>query len=192
MVLALTVYWLLPESYEIVNAEPRGETIVCFGDSLTAGVGAATEMDYPAQLARLIDERVVNAGVSGDTTAEALARLDRVIALSPRIVLVTLGGNDLKNGMSRDRAFGNLAVIVRRIQEEGALVVIGGLEIPFWGRGFADAYKELARETGSVLIPNVYRGIINSPELMSDRIHPNGKGYAIMAQHFHEAIKPYL
>lgn len=192
MVLVFAVYWLLPESHEIVNAEPRGETIVCFGDSLTAGVGAAAEMDYPAQLARLIDERVVNAGVSGDTTAEALARLDRVIALSPRIVLVTLGGNDLKNGMSRDRAFANLAVIVRRIQGEGALVVIGGLEIPFWGRGFGDAYKKLARETGSLLVPDVYRGIINSPELMSDRIHPNGKGYAIMAQHFHEAIKPYL
>jgi lysophospholipase L1-like esterase len=192
LLLAFGVYWFVPDSYEIKNAEPRGETIVCFGDSLTAGIGAAAGMDYPAQLARLIGREVVNAGVSGETTAGALARVERVIELSPRIVLITLGGNDLKNGVRRERAFANLAVIVRRFQAEGALVVIGGLDVPFWGRGFGDAYKKLARETGAVLVPNVLHEIINSPELMSDRIHPNGRGYGIMAQHFHKAVRPYL
>ncbi|MFO7606031.1 MAG: GDSL-type esterase/lipase family protein [Desulfurivibrionaceae bacterium] len=188
----LVTYWLLQDSYQIKNDEPRGEVIVSFGDSLTAGTGAGAGRDYPAQLARLIGEEIVNAGVPGDTTARALTRVDQIIELDPKIVMITLGGNDLKNGVSRELAFDNLAEIVHRFQEEGALVIIGGLDLPFWGRGFGDAYRELARETGAVLVPNVLGDIFGQPKLMSDRIHPNGRGYEVMARHFHKAIKPYL
>lgn len=189
---ALVAYWLMEDVPRIKNEEPRGEVIVSFGDSLTAGTGAGAGRDYPAQLSRLIGEEIVNAGVSGDTTARALARIDQVVELDPRIVMITLGGNDLKNGVSRELAFGNLAEIVHRFQEEGALVIIGGLDLPFWGRGFGAAYRELARETGAVLVPNVLGDIFGRPKLMSDRIHPNGRGYEVMAGHFHKAIKPYL
>ncbi len=189
---ALVTYWLLQDAPRIKNDEPRGELIVAFGDSLTAGTGAGAGRDYPAQLARLIGEEIVNAGVPGDTTARALARIDQLIELDPRIVMITLGGNDLKKGVSRELAFDNLAEIVQRLQEEGALVIIGGLDLPFWGRGFGDAYRELARETGAVLVPNVLGDIFGRPNLMSDRIHPNGRGYEVMAGHFHKAIKPYL
>ena len=88
----------------VKNARPTGESIICFGDSLTYGTGASQGMDYPSQLSRLIGRPVINAGIPGDTTATALARLDRdVLSLSPRIVLITLGGNDLKNRQFRDR-----------------------------------------------------------------------------------------
>jgi len=192
LLLTIISYWFIPSSYEIRNEKPRGLNIVCFGDSLTAGVGAADGMDYPAQLSRLIGEEVVNAGVPGDTTSEALARIGQVIELQPRIVLITLGGNDLKNGVSKTAAFKNLAEIVRRFQAIGALVVIGGIEVPFWGRGFGDAYKELARKTGSLQVPNVFEGIIANSALMSDQIHPNGQGYGIMSRHFYKVIKPYI
>jgi lysophospholipase L1-like esterase len=72
------------------------------------------------------------------------------------------------------------------------LVIIGGLDVPFWGRGFGDAYEELAEKTGSVLVANILQGIFGKPDLMSDRIHPNSDGYAVMAQYFYEALRPYL
>jgi lysophospholipase L1-like esterase len=107
-------------------------------------------------------------------------------------VLITLGGNDLKTRVSRDVAFGNLRQIVDRIHDAGALAVIGGIDIPFYGRGFDKAYKELAQETGAVLIENILEDIMGNRSLMSDPIHPNDAGYAVMAERFHRAIEPYL
>jgi lysophospholipase L1-like esterase len=170
-----------------------GQNIICFGDSLTYGTGAASGMDYPSQLSRLIDRQVINAGVPGNTTADGLDRLeDDVLSRSPRLVLITLGGNDLKNGVGKAEAFANLESIVRQIHDTGALAVIGGIDIPFYGKGFDDAYVELAEETGAVLIDNVYAGILGRRSLMSDPIHPNSDGYAIMAERFKEAITPFL
>lgn len=180
-------------SYPITNSKPSGENIICFGDSLTYGTGASSEMDYPSQLSRMIGKPIINAGVPGNTTSDALKRLENdVLSLSPRIVIITLGGNDLRNKISKDAAFSNLNKIVRLIQEKGALVIIGGVDIPFVGRGFGKAYQELAKETGSVLILNVFEGIMGKSDLMSDSIHPNDKGYTLMSQKFYNAIQPYL
>jgi lysophospholipase L1-like esterase len=166
------------------------QTIICFGDSLTYGTGAGEGMDYPSQLSKMIVRPVINAGVPGDTTARARQRLERdVLAKSPDIVLITLGGNDLKNGVAKDNAFVNLKIIVESIQNTGARVIIGGLKFPIRDRGFGRAYKELASETGAFLIPNILEGIIGNRDLMSDPIHPNEKGYKIMAQRFYEALQ---
>jgi len=177
----------------VKNPRPAGENIICFGDSLTYGTGASQGMDYPSQLSRLIGKPVINAGIPGDTTATALARLDRdVLDRSPRIVLITLGGNDLKNRQDRDRAFRNLKAIITSIQDHGALVIVGGLDVPIWGRGFQENYRKVCEETGAVLVPDVLKGLLGNPEKMSDAIHPNGAGYGIMAGYFYEAVKPYL
>ena len=186
------IYHFITPSSAIVNRTPSGGAIVCFGDSLTYGTGASKGMDYPTQLSRMIGLPVMNFGVPGDTTARALKRLDGVLDRQPRVVLITLGGNDLKNGISRQTAFDNLRAIIRSVQAEGALVIIGGIEIPFYGKGFGGAYRELAEETGSVLIPNVFDGIMGTRSLMSDPIHPNSQGYTVMAQHFYRALQPYL
>lgn len=186
------IHHFITPSSTIVNRVQSGGTTVCFGDSLTYGTGASKGMDYPAQLSRMIGLPVMNAGVPGDTTAMALNRLDGVLETQPWVVLITLGGNDLKNGISRQTAFGNLRAIIRSIQAEGAMVIIGGIDIPLFGKGFGDAYRELADETGSVLIPNVLDGIMGTPNLMSDPIHPNSQGYTVMAQHFFRALQPYL
>lgn len=188
----LAVQWL-NSGPEIRNANPAGGPVVCFGDSLTYGTGAGDGQPYPDRLAETLGEPVINAGVPGDTTARALARLeDDVLIHEPRAVFITLGGNDLKNGLSRDAAFRNLKIIITEIQERGALVVLGGVNVPFWGRGFGEGYRELAEETGSVLIPNVLDGLMGKSHLMSDTIHPNAAGYAIMAEKFYEAAEPYL
>jgi len=186
------LYSLTPDSNEIRNSSPQGKAIVCFGDSLTFGTGARSGMDYPSQLSLMIGLPVINEGVPGDTTAMALNRLDDLLEHQPSIVLLTLGGNDLKNGISREEAFRNLELIINRIQDVGALVVLGGLEIRFHGRGFGKAYEELGKEAGAVLVPDVLLDIIENRNLMSDVIHPNREGYTIMAQHFFKALQPYL
>ena len=167
------------------------DTIICFGDSLTFGTGAVPGMDYPSQLSKMILKPVINAGAPGDTTASALTRLQRdVLSRSPDMVLITLGGNDLKNGVAKDIAFKNLKRIVKSIQGQGARVIIGGLRFPLRDRGFARGYKDLADQTGAVLIPDIFKDIIGNRRLMSDPIHPNGNGYKIMAQRFLEAMPP--
>ena len=179
-------------SWPVKNGPVVRPDIVAFGDSLTQGVGAAQGMDYPSQLGELLGVEIVNLGVSGETTAGALRRLDEVIERDPAAVLLTLGGNDLKNRLPKEKAFENLREIVTRLQGVGALVVVGGLEIPLYGKGFGKAYEELAKETGAVLVPNVFDGIFGKNQLMSDPIHPNDAGYTIMAGHFHKALIPHL
>ena len=171
----------------------NGENIICFGDSLTYGTGAVPGKSYPARLAEMIGQPVINAGIPGDTTARALQRLERdVLSKSPRIVLITLGGNDMKNGVDKKNAFKNLREIVEAIQAKEALVVVGGVKVLFWDRGYEKEYEKLAEETGALLIPNVLKGLIGHDDLMHDAIHPNAAGYEIMAARFHKAIEPYL
>ena len=183
-------YLLVSSSPDITNATPLGDNIICFGDSLTFGTGASSGMDYPSQLSALTGLDVINSGVPGDTTRDALDRLERdVLSRSPRIVLITLGGNDLKNKVPKDAAFSNLKAIIEAIQKTGALVIVGGIN---FGRGFSREYERVCSETGAVLIENIYKGIFGRRHLMSDIIHPNDQGYRIMAERFYEAMKPYL
>ena len=178
---------------EIRNSRPTGENIICFGDSLTSGFGASPGMDYPSQLEGIIGRPVINAGVVGDTTVGALTRLDKdVLNRSPRIVLITLGGNDLMSGVNEEVFSNNLRTIIEMIQDRGALVIVGGIEITYWGEEFWEVYKQVCQETGAVLINNILHGIIDKPELMTDFIHPNDAGYTIIAQRFYKAMKPYL
>ena len=166
-------------------------TIICFGDSLTYGTGASRSMDYPSQLSQMLNRPVINAGVPGDTTGRALKRMERdVISKSPGIVLITLGGNDLKNGVSKDTAFRHLRQIVESVQKQGARVIIGGLKFPLRDRGYGKGFEELADQTGAVLIPNIFEGIMGNRKLTSDPIHPNDAGYKMIAQRFYQAMRP--
>jgi lysophospholipase L1-like esterase len=170
-----------------------GENIICFGDSLTYGTGAPRNKSYPVQLSEMIGQPVINAGIPGNTTSDGLERLEAdVLEQSPRIVLITLGGNDMKNGVDKKTAFKNLREIVEAIQAKDALVVIGGVKLLFWDRGYEAEYEKLAEETGALLVQNVLKGLAGHNDLMSDTIHPNAAGYEIMAKRFHKVIEPYL
>lgn len=182
-------FWVGEKAYEIKNIPITVSRVVCFGNSLTRGYGATQGMDYPARLEEMTGIEIINSGVSGNTTAAGLARLeDDVLTFEPDVVLITLGGNDLKNRVSVDTARTNLIRIIQRIQAAGAMVVLGGIDIPLYGKGYAKMYESLARQTGSVLIPNILEDIFGNPELMSDSIHPNDKGYEIMAGYFYKAL----
>ena len=189
-VILLAGYQFITSTHQDFDNLSAGQKIIAFGDSLTYGTGATSGKDYPSQLSKMVSRPVINAGVPGDTTASALERLERdVLAHSPDIVLITLGGNDLKNGIDAETAFENLKMIVNLIQSQGARVVIGGLSIPFRDRGFGKAFKLLADETDATLIPNILEGIMGNRKRMSDPIHPNDAGYKIIAQRFYEAMR---
>jgi len=199
--LALTtaaVYLLLGRSrindWTITNPHPQGAHIVAFGDSLTAGFHTGPGESYPEQLSRLLGKPILNRGVSGDTTADALLRLEKdVLAENPRIVLLCLGGNDMLRRLPADAQFANLRQAIQRIQAKGALVVLLGTEgFRLDQQDYDRRFRELARETGSVYVPNLMKGILSERSLMYDQIHPNAAGNARIARRLENDVGSYL
>jgi acyl-CoA thioesterase-1 len=185
LLLVLAVAWLLfPSRYsKVANLDSRGSSIIAFGDSLTAGYGATKGDDYPSKLSNMLGVAVLNAGVSGDTTEDALARLDEnVLSRDPRVVLVGLGGNDFLRSVPISTTETNLRTIIRRIQQAGAMVVVLGFRFPSLTASYEKMYERVASEEHCLFIPDLLDGITSDPSLKSDEIHPNGRGYQIMAE----------
>ena len=180
----LIVWALWPSPYsKVVNLASRGSNIIAFGDSLTAGYGAQPGEDYPSKLSKLIDMPVINAGVSGDTTDTALARIDAdVLSRDPRIVIIGLGGNDFLRGVDVAMTERNLRAIVRKIHGSGAMVILLGFRFPSLAVDYEKIYTRVAEDEGCLLIGRMLRGIITDPSLKSDEVHPNARGYEIMAE----------
>ncbi len=178
---------------DIRNLQSRGETVICFGDSLTEGVGAGSGEDYPSLLGRQLKLPIVNAGRRGDTAADGLSRVEQeVLARNPRLVVVLFGGNDFLRQVPLAETRKNLEEIVRRIQERGAMVVLVGLRLGLFTDEYSPVYEEIAGKTGALYIPQVLKGILSDPKLKSDTIHPNGAGYRIMAERILEQVRPLL
>jgi lysophospholipase L1-like esterase len=174
------IFW---ENYPIINFPPKGRVIVALGDSLTEGVGATSKATgYIGILEERLLITITNKGVRGDTTEDALKRLDRdVLSENPDIVIILLGGNDYLKKIPEQQTFENLHTIITRIQEKGAVVILLGVRGGLVGDKFADDFEKLAEETGSLFVPNILEDIIGNPKLMSDAIHPNDSGYLKVA-----------
>lgn len=181
VLLLLWAFWPSPFS-KVKNLDSRGTNVIAFGDSLTAGYGAGPGEDYPSRLSETIGVKIVNAGVNGDTTASALARVDDVLSDKPRIVLVGLGGNDFLQGLPIATTEENLRKIARRIQAAGAMVVLLGFHFPTLGANYGTMYEQLAKSEGCLLVPDLLAGILSDPNMKSDEVHPNARGYALMAE----------
>ncbi len=182
------------ERYDKVrNIRSAGQAVICFGDSLTEGVGASASENYPSVLSRLIGFPVFNAGRRGDTTAQALARLSETVSgKSPRLVIVLLGGNDFLRRAPRQETRKNLEEIVSRIQAEGAMVAIAGIRLGLFTDEFNSIFEETAKKFNALYIPGVMKGILTDSSLKSDVIHPNGAGYRLVAERIAEKVKPLL
>lgn len=193
-VLLLALWMLWPSSMaKVANLRSSGKNLIAFGDSLTAGYGAGAGEDYPARVSELIGETVINAGVSGDTTESAMARLDSdVLARDPRIVIVGLGGNDFLRGVPIATTEQNLRTIVRKIHGAGAMVVLLGYRFPSLSANYGTMYEAVASSEGCLLIPNLLSGILTDSSLKSDEIHPNAKGYALIAERVSGPLKKLI
>jgi len=177
--------------------------IVALGDSLTAGLGVASDETYPARLqARLTREgyayRVVNAGVSGDTTAGGLRRVDWVLRTGPEIVIVALGANDGLRGQSPQVMRANLDEIVARLRAAGARVLLAGMRLPpnygaEFTKEFADVFPAVARRAEIAFMPFLLDGVAAAPRLnQPDGIHPTAAGYQAIADRLWPYLRPLL
>ncbi len=184
-------------------ARATDRVVVALGDSLTAGLGVSAEEAYPALLdARLHREgfayRVVNAGVSGDTSAGGLRRLDWVLRLHPEIVIVALGANDGLRGQPPAALRDNLMHIVERARAAGARVLLAGMRMPpnygdEYAREFAAVYPAVARATGVPLAPFLLEGVAGNPRLnQPDGIHPTAEGQRVIAERLWPHLRPLL
>jgi acyl-CoA thioesterase I len=177
--------------------------IVAFGDSLTAGFGAEPGNSYPDFLQKDLDTaglkwRVVNAGVSGDTTTDGVSRLNDVMAEKPRIVIVEFGGNDGLRGLPIETTRSNLEEIVSALEKSGVKVVLAGMTLPpnygpEYIHSFEDVYRDLDAHHKVVRIPFLLEGVATKPELMQrDKLHPTGQGNAIVAETVLRYLRPLL
>jgi acyl-CoA thioesterase-1 len=181
-------------------ARPR---VVILGDSLTAGLGLPKDQSYPTLLQQRLDKEglnyeVVNAGVSGDTSAGGLARLDWALEGDVRVLIVALGGNDGLRGLPAEELRGNLAQIIERAQQRHIQVILAGMEAPpNFGQSyivsFHQVYPALARQYNVPLVPFLLQGVAGVEILnQRDGIHPTAEGARIVADNVWPALRPML
>jgi len=184
----------------LVASAPR---IVALGDSLTAGLGLPIDRAYPALLAERLKQEglnyeVVNAGVSGDTSAGGLSRLDWALSGDVRVLIVALGGNDALRGLPVDELKQNLSTIIERAQARHITVILAGMEAPpNFGRdyivAFHKVYPALAQKYHIALVPFLLQGVAGIDRLnQRDGIHPTAEGARIVADNVWAALKPIV
>jgi acyl-CoA thioesterase-1 len=192
------------KAQESAPASPQAEpayrgTIVAMGDSLTEGLGVDEEDAYPARLQKKLFQegkryKVVNAGISGETSSGALSRIDWVLTLEPDIVILETGANDGLRGIDPALTRDNIDKIIQKLHQENVVVVLAGMEMmrnlgePFT-RAFGAIYPELAKAHDVILIPFFLEGVAGNPKLnQTDGVHPTAKGYQVVT----ETVYPYV
>jgi acyl-CoA thioesterase-1 len=192
------------------SASPVGQAVahrcplvVFLGDSLTAGYGLGEDQAYPAVVQSALEERnirirIVNAGVSGDTTAGGVSRLDWLLRQAPDVVVVGLGANDGLRGLPLEMSERNLREIVTRSLDAGAGVLLTGMKLPpnygpEYTSGFEAIYPKLAEELDVPLMPFLLEGVAADPKLnLPDGIHPNAQGQRRIARNVLLHLEPLL
>jgi len=166
------------------------DVIVAFGDSLTQGVGADQSEAYPAVLGELIGHPVVNAGVSGELSRQGLTRLPRVLdRYKPAIIIICSGGNDFLRGESEERMAENVRKMVEMAQAREIGVVLVGVPRPGLLLATAPCYEAIAADFDVPYEGQVLHEIMSSRPLKSDRVHPNAKGYRLLAEAVAEVLR---
>lgn len=196
------VAWLSGQAQE-TNGSPK--TILVLGDSIAAGFGVDPKEAYPAVLQRKVEAAnlpytVVNAGVSGDTTAGGLRRLDWQLRRPVDVLLLELGGNDGLRGIPPETTRSNLVAIIAktRAKNPAAQIVLAGMEMPAnmgedYNRQFQRVFPEVAKEQQAALVPFLLANVGGVPELnLPDQIHPTPKGHELVASNVWVVLEPVL
>jgi acyl-CoA thioesterase I len=185
------------------SGDPTLPRIVALGDSLTAGLGLLSEQAYPAVLQHRLNAdgyqvEVVNAGISGDTTAGALRRLDWALEGDVRVLIVALGGNDGLRGLPVAEMKKNLAAIIEAANERRIAVLLAGMEAPpnfgvDYATEFRQAFRDLAVKYKTAFVPFLLDGVAGVPGLnQQDGIHPTAQGAQIIADRLYPVLKPLV
>ena len=187
------------------DTDPAPVTIVIFGDSITAGYGLDQEVAFPALIQQKADSlqvpvEVVNAGLSGETSAGGRARVGWILKRPIDIFVLELGGNDALRGVSPEATYENLRSIVEQVQQNSpeTLILLTGMEAPpnmglDYTSKFRSIYPRIAEDTGVALMPFILEEVGGIPELnQADGIHPTEKGHAIIAENLWPYLKPLI
>lgn len=191
IILSITLSGCLKQ--EIKNLDAKGNSIICFGDSITFGYGANPGEDYPSALGKMVKLPVINAGVDGDTTFAALERLYQdVLSKKPRLVIVEFCGNDFLKKIPKETTVKNLSEIINRIQACGIMVALVDISAGMFFMEYRTVFKRLAEKKQAIFIPVVLNKIITNPAMKSDFFHPNARGYKVVASRVYKAIARYI
>ena len=191
---------LSPATLQAADSRP---VIVVLGDSLAAGFGLAPGESFPDDLQKLLDQRglryrVVNQGISGDTTSGGAARVKQALQLKPAVVILELGANDGLRGLPLTATHANLSGMIDQFRKAGAKVLLAGITLPRnygpdYIQGFDKIYRDLAREKRVALIPFLLEGVATNPKLMqSDALHPTAEGARRAAATVLRYLQPLL
>ena len=196
---------ILLVSFTGLKARQQKKNILFFGNSLTAGFGLDPELAFPNLIQQKIDEKntnytVINAGLSGETSAGGLSRIDWVMSQSVDIFILELGANDGLRGLPLESTRNNLQGILDKVKQKypNVKIVIAGMMVPpnmgeTYSNEFIKIYPELAGKNNAVLIPFLLDGVAGSPDLnLADGIHPNVEGHQIVADNIWSVLKSIL
>jgi acyl-CoA thioesterase I len=189
----------------LFQATPPPKVILFYGDSLTAGYGLSTEEAFPALVGQKLNEKgktckVINAGLSGETSAGGLSRLDWVLRQPIDIFVLELGPNDGLRGLPLEQTKKNLQAIIDKVKTKypkTKVVIAGMLVPPNMGADYTTQFKkifpDLAKKNNAALIPFLLQGVAGDEKLnLGDGIHPNPEGHKIVAQNVFKVIEPLL
>jgi acyl-CoA thioesterase-1 len=166
--------------------------ILAFGDSLTAGYGTTPENSYPSVLAQLSGHPVINAGISGETTEQGLARFGTTLdEVQPQLVILMEGANDILQNKSQQQAKQNLAAMIHAAQARKIQILLVAVPAKSLFLASANFYPELAAENKLVLDNTTIAKLLKAPELKSDYVHFNQQGYHLMAERFYALLKEH-
>jgi acyl-CoA thioesterase I len=169
---------------------PSDAVVLAFGDSLTFGTGASEEESYPAQLEKLIGRRVVRAGVPGEVTAQALARLPAALdEHAPRLLLLCIGGNDFLRRLGNEQAERNVREMVKLARSRGVAVLLIGTPEPGFTVTPPKFYSGIAKEYRLPYEEGIIGEILRDRTLKADPIHPNARGYRLIAERLAETLR---
>ena len=169
---------------------PHNATILAYGDSLTYGKGVEEEQSYPSVLADLSNREVINAGISGETTKQGLARLARVLEESdPHLMILLEGGNDILRNQNLSQTKQNLASMIEMAQSQGVQVLLIGVPEKKLFSNSAKIFPELAEQYELVFEGKLIASLLRSPEYKSDSVHFNKLGYEKLAQSIYQLLQ---
>jgi len=169
---------------------PSDAVVLAFGDSLTFGTGASEDESYPAQLEALIGRRVVRAGVPGEVTAQALARLPAALdEHAPRLLLLCIGGNDFLRRLGNQQAERNVRGMVQLARSRGIAVLLIGTPEPGFTVSPPAFYAGIAKEFRLPYEGGIIGQVLKDASLKADPIHPNARGYRLIAERVAETLK---
>ncbi|HEY0653817.1 MAG TPA: arylesterase [Chryseosolibacter sp.] len=202
MVVKKLLFIVLALTFQAADAP---KTILFFGDSLTAGYGLSTEEAFPAQVEKKLLKdgkaaKVVNAGLSGETSAGGVSRIDWILKQPVDIFILELGANDGLRGLPIEQTIKNLQTIIDKVKAKNPKVkiVIAGMMVPpnlgaDYSTRFQKIFPDLAKKNNATLIPFLLQDVAGNEKLnLSDGIHPNPEGHKIVAQNVLKAISPLI